>query len=715
MEVESKEREDGWKAKAMFKKARAVYDKRPFPEKQLERLRLFKDKTFPPGPRSLRTSAGAWQELIAPIDKVAASFVVDGVDAEKFMDGRQRTNNPRSYQDSMSDSQVEVLEKKLKKSENWKEVESAEVERWRKDGSVIFHPVFLVRKKVEGPFDEDNPDHWREVLNCKRLNAFTEYQKFKLEDLSSVAETAEEGDFMLKFDLKDGYFLCPLKDSSEKLFVTKHNGKFYRPTGLVFGWSPAPRVFTRLMKGPIKLLRSMGIRCVIYLDDILIMAPRDKIIQHGEAALSLLTKLGFRLSWAKCELSPFQRGTFLGAGVDTVLMMFFVPEVKKKKLAQNVKNFIKRVMKKSATARDLSRLIGKLVALKRMILPTMLFLRRPCRDLSLHLADFHYDDRIEVSEETLLDLEWWKLEIRQWSGKAFLPPLASKHYRTDASDFGWGVEYVTGATRTGGQFSAEEAEWHINEKELLAIWYAMMAADDKDCVIFVEVDNTSAMSHANKGGGRSQRLSELTRKMWEWCLERNILLYVDWIAGVDNVVADAESRREYDSNNWKLHPRLFADIVEQFGLLKVDMFASYVNRQVEVFWSERADPYSAQVDAFKQDWSKVEGGYLHPPYHLIGKALRKVKDAGGVQFILVAPVWESRPWWPLLLELLLEAPRLLPREEDTFLPESTSNRTGVGRANWEAAVFRVGAGGASSPISLKRQWLSSMHQSLEER
>ena len=62
-------------------------------------------------------------------------------------------------------------------------------------------------------------------------------------------------------------------------------------------------------------------------------------------------------------------------------------------------------------------------------------------------------------------------------------------------------------------------------------------------------------------------------------------------------------------------------------------------------------------------FSQLGGGgqlmYAFPHFNLIQKCLQKViKDRA--QVLLVAPVWRSRPWCPILLDLLTDQPCLLP-------------------------------------------------------
>lgn len=58
---------------------------------------------------------------------------------------------------------------------------------------------------------------------------------------------------------------------SQKYVKFQCKGSLYKFLCLRFGLSSAPRVFTKLIKVPISLLRLPFIRILIYLDDMLLM------------------------------------------------------------------------------------------------------------------------------------------------------------------------------------------------------------------------------------------------------------------------------------------------------------------------------------------------------------------------------------------------------------------------------------------------------------
>ena len=74
------------------------------------------------------------------------------------------------------------------------------------------------------------------------------------------------------------------------------------------------------------------------------------------------------------------------------------------------------------------------------------------------------------------------------------------------------------------------------------------------------------------------------------------------------------------------------------------------------------------MDAFNQDWKALQGrGYANPPWNLVGRVLNSVQQQQ-VTLVLIAPVWKSQPWYPKLLEMVVDFPILLPPRTDLILP-----------------------------------------------
>ena len=85
----------------------------------------------------------------------------------------------------------------------------------------------------------------------------------------------QKGDWFAKIDLQDAYLTVPVYAEDKDFLHFSWKGINYRFTCLPFGLASSPWAFTKLLKPVVAHLRSAGIRCIIYLDDTLIM-PSQK-------------------------------------------------------------------------------------------------------------------------------------------------------------------------------------------------------------------------------------------------------------------------------------------------------------------------------------------------------------------------------------------------------------------------------------------------------
>ena len=84
---------------------------------------------------------------------------------------------------------------------------------------------------------------------------------------------------MWKICLKDAYFCVPLSKGSRKLMRFQWKGSFYECLCLSFGLGPAPKIFSKLLKVPMSVLRRLMI-CVVMkiLDDLLRTYSQDETL-----------------------------------------------------------------------------------------------------------------------------------------------------------------------------------------------------------------------------------------------------------------------------------------------------------------------------------------------------------------------------------------------------------------------------------------------------
>ena len=127
--------------------------------------------------------------------------------------------------------------------------------------------------------------------------------------------------------------------------------------------------------------------------------------------------------------------------------------------------------------------------------------------------------------------------------------------------------------------------------------------------------------------------------------------------GAQNTIADAESRQMTDRTDWEVNPVIFQQINRLCGPLEIDLFAMRLTSQCPLY-SWRPDPSSMAIDAFLQSWKGLKT-YANPPWNLIGRILAQVQSQQS-DVILVAHVWKTQPWFPMLLGILTDYPTQMP-------------------------------------------------------
>jgi hypothetical protein len=137
---------------------------------------------------------------------------------------------------------------------------------------------------------------------------------------------------MAKIDLKDAYFTIPIWKNHQKFLRFLWKDTQWEFMCLPFGLASAPHVFTKILKPIVGLLRKQGIRLIIYLDDILLMASTAETLSHHVAlTVALLELLGFVVNYQKSQLNPVQSLEFLGFQINSVTFQISLPKRQSKK------------------------------------------------------------------------------------------------------------------------------------------------------------------------------------------------------------------------------------------------------------------------------------------------------------------------------------------------------------------------------------------------
>ena len=178
----------------------------------------------------------------------------------------------------------------------------------------------------------------------------------------------------------------------------------------------------------------------------------------------------------------------------------------------------------------------------------------------------------------------------------------------------------------------------------------------------VDTDSIRQQDHGllkKQGGTRSPTMLKHTLELFQWTEQHQMHIKCRHVAGKLNVLADALSREgQILPTEWSLHPRLVAQLWEIWDKPNIDLFATYINKKMEVYVSPIPDPAAFEVDALSISWKGMYA-YAYPPTAILPKVLAKVKSED-CRVILIAPRWPQQPWFGPLIDLLIDTPVELP-------------------------------------------------------
>eukprot|EP01050_Picozoa_sp_SAG11_P019068 SAG11_NODE_2980_length_2794_cov_7.536549_2_plen_680_part_00 len=553
-------------------------------------------------------------------------------------------------------------------------------------------------------------DKWRGVSGLRRFNSWIIPQHFKMEGLHTVRQLIRPRDYLTVIDLRAAYPTMGIHPRYRDYFIYRFRQKWYRYKGAVFGVSSLPRAFTKLLRAPVAFLRSFGIRVIVYLDDLLILAESYvQCAQDTQDVITLLTYLGFVISSKEqVKLIPAQRQVWCGAEICSLTMMFFLPKQKTKDMKRLFRSTAKAVRAgKRLILRKWAQVLGVMRATMFAVLPALLWSQGIRRFVNSGIsADKACWNQLMPMppNEVLENLDVWvSKRFDEFNGRSIRPLPVDIQTDSDASGtIGGGM-----VMRSPQQLEARwhwlphEMKHHINWKELQTHLQGLQALDLEapglllNAVIRNRTDNSVSMSYVNRQGGRVPLLSLAAEALWKWLLDRGLVIRDDFVAGVQNQLADDASRWFLDLSEWMLKPTLFQRLHRstRWGPFSVDAFASRVNRQLPRFWSRHADPDAEGcADALRHQWS-AHNLWICPPNPMIPRILQKLQVERCQRATLLAPLWPSQPWWPLVLQLCGQA-LVLGRFDRTFLHpvqrEAFPTRpTHLRVPTWKVAVFRL--------------------------
>ena len=537
---------------------------------------------------------------------------------------------------------------------------------WIRDGYVkeFFHPTPLFFSRMfsvpKGPSDR------RPIIDLSALNKLLRKVSFRMEDLGKVAKSLSPGRWAVKLDLKDAYLHIRLSLEIIKYFGFALGERIFAFLVLPFGLSPAPWIFTRVLKPVKKALRRLGIWITSFLDDFLIVGrSQQECLEHARISIGLLQRLGFRINWGKSVLVPQQRLEYLGVVLDLEKMTFSLPREKVERVLSLVLSseapFLKRF--------ELESLVGFLNFATAFLPLGKLWMKPLLAWVNSHSTPLNRQERIPTDEAL-------REALLPWADRAFLEssvPMQlgcpSLVLMTDASRWGWGG--VLAPHQVCGAWDSAQRALSMNWLELKAVHLSLLHFLPllKGRCISLRADNTTALACIKRQGSlRSPELWSLSREILTLAWNSNIVLVPRHLRGVLNVLADKASRDSPVSTEWSLDQVSFDSLCEAHGTPQVDLMATWENHKLRTCISPCPDPNACGLDAFSSSWDRWDAIYLFPPFQLLQEVVRRLGAFGGKGF-LIAPLWPSALWFSPLVE---RCPRRHPLRLEHSLSQCTT-------------------------------------------
>ena len=510
-----------------------------------------------------------------------------------------------------------------------------------------FYSRLFVTPKVTGG--------WRPVINLSRLNRFVRLSPFCMETAQSVLQSLRWRDWMVSLDLQDACLQVPVHPESRRYLRFCIGPRTFQFRALCFGLSSAPQVFTRVMAPISSIMHRHGFRILRYLDDWLILgSSREEIVRERDFLLSLCDQLGVLVNLDKSSLLPSQTIDYLGMSLHTSPLRAFPTQTR----IQKVISLVRVHLLTCTTSSTLEVPLGSHVisdsphsgcSALDAVPPVAL---EDCRSLPVELGSDLLGRLLPPGSSVVV-----RCQSSRGNASSAPPPVHRRvRYRLRSHS----------AQTTCPACGLRTSRYSISHRELLAVLYAprgfLHLLRGQSVSLFT--DNTSALAYLRKQGGtRSSTLNSVAQAILRLCEANYVLLLPQFVPGKLNVIADSLScDSQVLGSEWTLCQEVCRDLFRCWPVI-IDLLTTSVNHRFPVYFSPVVEPQVLATDAMSQCWDALQA-YAFPPFGFILNVLAKIRQSRNLEVTLVALYWPLKPWFPDILELVVDVPVLLPLLKD---------------------------------------------------
>ena len=391
----------------------------------------------------------------------------------------------------------------------------------RRSKSEWASPVIMVPKPTRKGKKE-----WRMCVDYRGLNQRTIKDRYRIPSMRDLYRKLRGNQVFSNFDLRSGYYHVSIKeeDRHKTAFIT--DGGIYEWCRMSFGFCNAPATFQRIMD---RIFAGLDF-VVIYLDDIIVCSKNEQEhLHHLQQVFSRLQEYNIKLRLEKCK--------------------FFQEEIKYLGIIVNkdgIKcdaNYVDQILKfkKPTNSKEVERFIGMVTWLGRFI-PNLSKITAKINELKgKNEQDFIWtEEHNRYFDAIIAAVADAKILRHPDLTKPFFVQTDASSYAIGAvllQDFGNGyLEPIEFASR---KFNKNEQNWHVSEKELVAVVWALQKwiryLLPNHFTVFTDHKNLEELFKK----GPSKKLGKLQR--WIILLQQYDFT-AKYLQGKDNYIADYISR-----------------------------------------------------------------------------------------------------------------------------------------------------------------------------
>ena len=563
-------------------------------------------------------------------------------------------------------------------------------------------PTFVSPMRGEAKMEEGQPTgEYRPICNLRQFNSFVAERKVRYETLHLLPSISNRLSWATSMDLKSFFDSFRLHPKSARFTVVRAPphpdplvvgvdadnhpvlacgsrtyipNHYYAYTCLPQGFCLSPFVVVKCVRWIIQLVRNRSDGCSMlqFVDDVLIIAPRNKIRALNDYVRRLFVHLGFLIHPTKGWQTPCQRFTFLGLGVDFRLREFFIPEYKMVTLQGRCARTLQhgRSHLQLVPAKAVARLTGTAISLS-LAPPIMPYFLRSLHDCIGTRRSWR--GTVRLTTQAQQDIQALATLATIHRSSPFAPPRTTATLTTDASTRGGGGWMRTPQGTLLEMSFLWEQKYTSSEicyLEMRAVLRFLQACQSslQDQHLTLWTDNISVMVCINKKSSRSRQLMIEYRAVYNQLRLMRSTVQAKYIDTKSNWHADQLSRaNDPQDYGWSVALFLLAQSLWMLTFT-VDCFASRRFHQQILYHSRFHDEQADIIDTFSTTWRR-HVCWLTPPLSLIGDSLQKVASDQCLA-VLVAPEWLAQPWSTLLRQLTVSSHSF---NVNDYLESSTCN------------------------------------------